>query len=543
MIRSFRLYCLCATLLLAAFAYPLKRPESFGRQHHHKTAISDSAEILDFGVNGVRIRMRRVERGSFMMGGTSEQHRDPVSTDRPAHLVSVPTFYLAETEVTNQLWQAVMLDDVVWIADDCPVVMVSWLQCQEFIRRLDSITGIPFRLPYEEEWEYAARGGAYALPLRYAGSDVPDSVAWLYCNSGNRTHAVARKQPNRLGLYDMTGNVWEWCQNVYAPYSSDPQIFTSPIPMNDNRLLPRVMRGASWDNALANAHLSVRRVEKPQYAFHDCGLRLALSVIPEKETLPERQKCTIGTIDSWFRWVEGNDSLRGFYIGETEVTQALWRAVMHHNPSARKKSANPVENVSYEDCTQFIFRLNSLTGRHFRLPTEAEWLYAAMGGRLGVPFVGRNRSSLILSSDSIRQVKKVSYRKRKALEKLNMWANLIYVSIDVPEDETLRAFQAAAMDSVPYLYAGGDKIELLGWYKLNAKGKPHKVAELNPNELGLFDMTGNVAEWCLQRGLYKPIKGGHFLRDERACQIMRTDSLASTSALPSVGFRLVLEAD
>ena len=249
--------------------------------------------VLTFEVNGVSFQLNEVEGGTFVMGATEEQgSEEEISIDKPVHSVAVPSFYIGQTEVTNRLWNAIMeVDSGVWSVDgnitswaaaDCPVVLHSWFECQEFIRRLDSITGIDFRLPHEAEWEYAARGGQKAKTTRYAGSDNANEVSWLYRNSGNRSHAVAQKKQNELGLYDMTGNVWEWCLNDFYAYTSSPEVIT--ISAADTTKVLKVMRGGSWDNALSNSHLSVRRTEYPQYAFHDCGLRLALSKeMTEKE--------------------------------------------------------------------------------------------------------------------------------------------------------------------------------------------------------------------------------------------------------------------
>ena len=181
--------------------------------------VPDSLQTLTFEVNGVPIQMQRVEGGSFVMGATPDQHDPDTYTDKPAHLVFLSPYYMATTEVTNRLWRAVMSEkEMLELSGypEHPVSFVSWHEAQRFVRRLDSITGMPFRLPTEAEWEFAARGGAKSKHYRFAGGDVPDSIGWLYSVAGNWTHPVARKQPNELGLYDMTGNVAEWCSDWYS---------------------------------------------------------------------------------------------------------------------------------------------------------------------------------------------------------------------------------------------------------------------------------------------------------------------------------------
>ena len=167
--------------------------------------------------------------GHQVGGATPDQHDPDTYTDKPAHLVFLSPYYMATTEVTNRLWRAVMNErEMLNLSGypEHPVSFVSWLEAQEFIRRLDSITGMPFRLPTEAEWEFAARGGEQSKHFRFAGSNEADTVGWLFPVAGQWTHPVASKRPNELGLYDMTGNVAEWCQDIYGPY----ELSTRPDP-------------------------------------------------------------------------------------------------------------------------------------------------------------------------------------------------------------------------------------------------------------------------------------------------------------------------
>lgn len=331
--------------------------------------------VLTFEVNGITFQLNEVEGGTFIMGATEEQGEEEViAIDKPIHPVAVPTFYIGQTEVTNRLWEAVMEEQgtktkeqgqatgEIWEAADCPVVLRSWFECQEFIRRLDSITGVDFRLPSEAEWEYAARGGAKAKATRYAGSDKVDEVAWLYLNSGNRVHAVAQKKPNELGLYDMTGNVWEWCVNNFYPYEKTGEVVTYTSTTADTAKVLKVMRGGSWDNAVSNSHLSVRRTEYPQYAFHDCGLRLVLSKKVEPAVLPQTKKVRIKGHAINFDLVMPEDSINPYYLAQEDVSASLWKAIM------RKK----MYKVSKEEVNSFLYQISDRMGYQFSILPSKE---------------------------------------------------------------------------------------------------------------------------------------------------------------------------
>lgn len=165
--------------------------------------------------------MVRVAGGTFTMGSPStEQGRNH---DECQHQITVGSFFIGKYEVTQAQWKAVMGNNPSEHkdCDDCPVENVSWDDVQDFLKKLNSLTGKRYRLPTEAEWEYAARGGAKSKAYTYAGSNTLSSVAWFEANSGLKTHSVGGKAPNELGLYDMSGNVWEWCQDTWAPYPCD----------------------------------------------------------------------------------------------------------------------------------------------------------------------------------------------------------------------------------------------------------------------------------------------------------------------------------
>ena len=224
--------------------------------------------------NGINIEMVKVEAGSFNMGATPEME-NPWEDEKPVHRVTLTNdYYIGKYEVTQALWQAVMGSNPSnFKGDALPVEQVSWNDCQDFISKLNAMTGKRFRLPTEAEWEYAARGGKKSRGYQYSGSNTLGDVAWYSDNSGKKTHDVGTKQPNELGIYDMTGNVWEWCQDWYGSYSSSPQT----NPTGAVRGSDRVNRGGSWVNSARDCRSSCRGSYAPDDRYIGLGLRLVLS--------------------------------------------------------------------------------------------------------------------------------------------------------------------------------------------------------------------------------------------------------------------------
>ncbi len=225
-----------------------------------------------FTVNGVSFVMVEVKGGTFTMGATSEQVGDSRDNEKPAHSVTLSSYHIGQTEVTQALWQAVMGSNPSYFkGSNRPVERVSWEDCQEFLSRLNRITGKRFRLPTEAEWEYAARGG-HSGGYKYSGSNNINDVAWYNDNSGSTTHPVAIKQPNELGLYDMSGNVWEWCSDWYGDYSSSAQ--SNPTGPSSGSY--RVFRGGSWSYFARHCRVSSRSSLSLDLRDFSLGLRLAL---------------------------------------------------------------------------------------------------------------------------------------------------------------------------------------------------------------------------------------------------------------------------
>ena len=284
-------------------------------------------ESISITVNGVSFKMVKVQGGSFTMGGTSEQGSDVYDDEKPTHRVTLSNYYIGETEVTQQLWKAVMgnnpsrfgpketnvakcsYDSFVADAKQLnakkpgtvriptrqewdaamvttsgsmkrPVEQISWDDCQEFIRRLNQLTGRNFRMPTEAEWEFAARGGVKSRGYKYSGSNNIGTVAWYYENAYDKgesspdygTHNVKTKQPNELGLYDMSGNVYEWCSDWFGDYSSAAQ--TNPKGASSGSA--RVLRGGGWIFSAGNCRVSRRNYYSPSFRIYYLGLRLAL---------------------------------------------------------------------------------------------------------------------------------------------------------------------------------------------------------------------------------------------------------------------------
>ena len=230
-----------------------------------------------YTVNGVSFKMIAVEGGSFDMGSN-----DGFDNEKPVHRVTLSGYAIGETEVTQVLWLAVMGENPSHFTGDSnlPVEMVSWDDCQTFIDKLNSLTegqrpaGRKFRLPTEAEWEFAARGGNNRRDTKFSGDDNFSNVGWYWGNSASKTHPVKQKAPNELGLYDMSGNVWEWCQD----YFDDSYYSKSPMnnPCNKTETSYRVYRGGSWNNfSVRDCRVSFRWFTSYNRGS-DIGLRLAL---------------------------------------------------------------------------------------------------------------------------------------------------------------------------------------------------------------------------------------------------------------------------
>ena len=225
-----------------------------------------------FTVNGVQFTMVAVDGGTFQMG--SNDGRD---NQKPVHSVTLSSYYIGQTEVTQALWKAVTGSGSSWSyfeGDNLPVESVTCNDCQYFINKLNQLTGERFRLPTEAEWEFAARGGNKSRGYIYSGSDNIDDVAWHTGNSGKKTHPVGTKAPNELGIYDMSGNVWEWCQDWYGSYSNSAQTNPTGPASGYASGYARMFRGGCYRFCVSTVF---RNYYDFQAANIDLGFRLALS--------------------------------------------------------------------------------------------------------------------------------------------------------------------------------------------------------------------------------------------------------------------------
>jgi formylglycine-generating enzyme required for sulfatase activity len=485
-------------------------------------------------INGVDFEMVYVAGGTFTMGCTSEQGGDCEKDEKPAHQVTLSDFYIGKYEVTQAQWKAVMGNNPSYFeGDNLPVEWVSWDYIQEFIRKLNQQTGNNYRLPTEAEWEFAARGGNQSRGYKYSGSNTADNVAWYGDNSGSKTHPVGTKQANELGIYDMSGNVWECCSDWYGSYSSGRGASTGSY---------RVCRGGGCDFYAGCARVSYRSLCSPDDRNKYTGFRLASSskqvqrqekeeaqAQREREAEQQRQSNSIPMVYvAGGTFTMGCTSERGgvdcengeksthqvtlsdYYIGKYEVTQAQWKAVMGNNPSNFKGDNLPVERVSWDDIvgtsgsTQvindityysngFIYKLNQMTGKKYRLPTEAEWEFAARGGN----------------------------------------------------------------QSRGYKYSGSNIADNVAWYDDNSGDKTHPVGTKQANELGIYDMSGNVREWCSDwysssyydsspssnpqgpsTGLYRVHRGGNWYYSEWYVCVSRRNHTSPYGNSSLIGFRL-----
>lgn len=219
-----------------------------------------------------------VEGGTFEMGSDDE---DAPKRVKPVHSVKVDDFYIGRTELTQKVFSQVMGWNFSYFAcDDCPVNNVSWLQIQIFIKRINEATGKTFRLPTEAEWEYAARGGNKSKGYKYSGSNNIDDVAWYDKNSNRKSHPVALKKPNELGLYDMTGNMWEFCHDHMSlnGYNHAEHIDRDFIAKDDKRAKAlKVTRGGGYEFSAKENLVYQRDGATTNVVMPDIGYRLVLN--------------------------------------------------------------------------------------------------------------------------------------------------------------------------------------------------------------------------------------------------------------------------
>ncbi len=452
--------------------------------------------------------MVEVEGGTFRMGATDQEINsgDAGYDEQPAHDVTLSTYAIGQTEVTFELWDAVMGTNYS-SGDNKPAYYITMPQIEEFIKKLNEATGKHFRLPTEAEWEFAARGGNLSKGYLFAGSDNVDEVAWYSGNSSSTVHPVAQKKANELGLYDMCGNVNEWTSEHSYEYTTDAEV--NPVHSSTSSLT--ICRGGSYRSTRRNCRIHTRNSQYAMTPTDYYGFRLVLGGAPTTTYTAGSVTFKMvdvagGTFQMGYDGTGANSNEKpvhqvtvfDFAIGQTEVTQGLWHAVMGTNPSEFSGDDRlPVESVNWDECQEFITKLNEMVecpnGYEFRLPTEAEWEFAARGGN----------------------------------------------------------------SSKGYIYAGDDNVASVAWHSGNSASTPHPVGLLKPNELGLYDMSGNVDEWCSDwftnytsealvdpagpaSGTRRVHRGGSWKYSNAACRVSMRNSGTPITSMNNVGLRLVL---
>lgn len=229
-------------------------------------------EVCARSTNDLGIEMVFVKGGTFIMGSN-----DGEDYEKPTHQVTLSDFYIGKYEVTQKQWRDIMGSNPSNFknCDNCPIEMISWNDVQGFIKKLNQKTGKNYRLPTEAEWEFAAHGGtsaSSAVTNKYAGSKSINEVAWYKGNSSSKTHPIGQKKANELGIYDMTGNVWEWCNDWGGNYSSGSQTNPQGASSGTNRM----MRGGSWYYNATNCRVTNRGMNNPEARLSNCGFRLVL---------------------------------------------------------------------------------------------------------------------------------------------------------------------------------------------------------------------------------------------------------------------------
>jgi len=245
--------------------------------------ISDEQKIV---VRNLVANMVSVSGGTFRMGA---QNSDPQSdnydteardNENPVHEVTLSNYYIGKFEITQREWRTIMGDELDWPeqygrGDDFPAYNVSRTEALRFVERLSAMTRLPFRLPTEAQWEYAARGGNRSLHLRYSGSNDVDEVAWHKENANGTLHPVGGKLPNELGLHDMSGSLWEWCLDTYGQYPSTPQ--TDPLADSGSLF---VLRGGAWTYFPTYCRVTCRDSYSGDDASVSVGFRVAMEHHP-----------------------------------------------------------------------------------------------------------------------------------------------------------------------------------------------------------------------------------------------------------------------
>lgn len=387
-----------------------QRFEGLGVRPVANLNVTNVPETETITVYGVSFKMVKVEGGTFMMGSTED---DPdaggiYSDETPQHRVTLSTYAIGETEVTQALWKAVMGSNPSRIVgDELPVEEVSWEEATSFVKKLSSLTGRSFRLPTEAEWEYAARGGKYSKGYRYSGSDNVHEISWNCDNSDWTTHSVATKKPNELGLYDMSGNVWEWCQDWYDfnYYKDSP----SENPCNTEESDYHIHRGGSFEYILTDLRVAMRGdyINPPSNSMR--GLRLVLSSLSPGSTA---RYVDLG-LPSGTLWATCNVGAAkpeefGDYFAWGEVSPKDSYTSSNYTSAANQISTYFIAGTEYDAATVVL-------GSDWRMPTNSEMQelhdHCALDSyEEGLRVIGPNGNSILIPMSGFVQDGKLRYK-------------------------------------------------------------------------------------------------------------------------------------
>ena len=485
----------------------------------------------------VDLEMIWIEAGTFTMGSPKDE-LGRYSNEVQHQVTLTQDYWLGKYEVTQAQYQAVMGTNPSKVkGDDLPVERVSWNDATNFCAKLTASEkaagrlpeGYAYTLPTETQWEYACRAGT--TTALNSGKDLSDKeqcpemdeVGWYKYNRGDLyTHPVGQKQPNAWGLYDMHGNVWEWCSDWFGDYSSP----TETDPTGPDTGTSRVTRGGSWNWNARACRSALRNNYTPDEQDNDAGFRVALAPASDSKdmTIPLSD-----TVDLELIWIEpgtftmGSPSnelgrysnetqhqvtlTQGYWLGKYEITQAQYEVVMKKNPSDFKGDDLPVEQVNWNDAKDFCAKLTATEkaagrlpeGYEYTLPTEAQWEYACRAETTTALNSGKNLSD---------------------------------------------KYKCPEMDEV-------------GWYSYNSSEQTHSVGQKLPNAWGLYDMHGNVWEWCLDfygdypassmtdpmgpsTGSDRVVRGGGWDQNASCCRSAYRNSFNPDAYWHYFGFRVVL---
>ena len=535
-------YTLAASVMLAAMGGLMTACTS---NDDNPVSPSDNnkwgAAQLEFDLGTTKIGAKFVEGGTYSMQYERDGETKTVTG-------TLSDYYIAPVELSNRAWAIVMGSKPEGQTNDgdmYPVTMVNYYDIAGpggFLEKLNTMlkdqlpAGKKFALPTEAQWQYAAMGGKQSKGYKYSGSNTLDDVAWYKDNAGGTTHPIGQKQGNELELHDMTGNVWEWIRDRFVFFDELPASQgTDYVCQAESPYC--VHRGGCYLSPEESQAMSFRDWLPMNSRYDNIGLRLVLTDAFEQENLvepiqPEKafQMSAMGEYDLTLALtlveVKGGTysmqyerdgvtktvtgTLSDYYIGQYEVDNDMWYAVMGTKPEGQTKSGGfyPVSNVSYEEITKpggFLDKANALLadqlpkGMKLMLPTEAQWHYAAMGGQ----------------------------------------------------------------KSKGYTYAGSNTLADVAWYADNADGTTHPVASKQPNELGLYDMSGNVweysSDWYAEladlpaeqgtdytgpaTGTLVVNQGGGYKSTANNLPLIHRDWInpQASDNLPTRGFRLVLK--